>query len=111
MQCDGLYIGAVASLHTDIEQLQRHTVYNGWPAHSHVSKFLFKALHSFNSEERQMFIRFVWGRYVHLVVAAGSPLCVHAHTLLLLLIVLQQSPARERHGLVAALHHQRPARI
>jgi len=47
----------------DIEILRRHTKYSGsLSAASPLTKFLFQALHSFNMEERQLFLRFVWGR-------------------------------------------------
>jgi E3 ubiquitin-protein ligase HERC2 len=46
----------------DVEELRRHTAYNGVQASSPVVRHLFKALHSFSHEERQLFLRFVWGR-------------------------------------------------
>ncbi len=49
-------------LFIDIDELRGHTLFNGYNASSPVVKNLFKALHSFNQEERQMFLRFVWGR-------------------------------------------------
>eukprot|EP00455_Lapot_gusevi_P027145 TRINITY_DN2870_c0_g2_i2.p1 TRINITY_DN2870_c0_g2~~TRINITY_DN2870_c0_g2_i2.p1 ORF type:complete len:1706 (-),score=731.31 TRINITY_DN2870_c0_g2_i2:147-5264(-) len=48
--------------HIDVEILRRHTVYQGLTASSAVVKWLWQALTSFNSEERQLFLRFVWGR-------------------------------------------------
>jgi len=47
----------------DIEMLRRHTKFSSsLSASSPVVKFLFQALQSFNQEERQLFLRFVWGR-------------------------------------------------
>jgi len=47
----------------DIEMLHRHTLYSSsLSSSSPLIAFLFEALRSFNSEERQMFLRFVWGR-------------------------------------------------
>jgi hypothetical protein len=46
----------------DIAVLKRHTVYNKLSATDDVVVWLFKALHSFTAEERQLFLRFVWGR-------------------------------------------------
>lgn len=46
----------------DVESLRRHTVYNKLSASDDVVVWLFKALHSFTSEERQLFLRYVWGR-------------------------------------------------
>ena len=47
----------------DVDALRRHTTYNGGlSATSPVVKMLFKALKSFTTEERQLFLRFVWGR-------------------------------------------------
>jgi hypothetical protein len=46
----------------DVETLRRHTIFNGYTQSSNVIKYFFKALHSFNTQERQMFLRFVWGR-------------------------------------------------
>jgi len=46
----------------NLEVLRKHTVYRGVSASSPLVKNLWKALESFNTEERQMFLRFVWGR-------------------------------------------------
>jgi len=47
----------------DIEALYRHTIYSGnLQASSPLVQYLFEALRSFNQEERQLFLRFVWGR-------------------------------------------------
>jgi len=46
----------------DIEALRKHTLFRGVSAGSPLVKNLWKCLESFNSEERQMFLRFVWGR-------------------------------------------------
>jgi E3 ubiquitin-protein ligase HERC2 len=46
----------------DVQSLRRHTVYNKLSASDDIVVWLFKCLHSFNSEERQLFLRFVWGR-------------------------------------------------
>jgi len=47
----------------DIEMLYRHTLYTGaLSSNSPLVGYLFQVLRSFNTEERQMFIRFVWGR-------------------------------------------------
>jgi len=47
----------------DVDALKRHTTYNGnLTATSPVVCMLFKALKSFTNEERQLFLRFVWGR-------------------------------------------------
>lgn len=46
----------------DIELLRKHTVYQGLSASSPEVKFLWKALHSLTAEEKQRFLRFVWGR-------------------------------------------------
>eukprot|EP00455_Lapot_gusevi_P029999 TRINITY_DN3217_c0_g3_i2.p1 TRINITY_DN3217_c0_g3~~TRINITY_DN3217_c0_g3_i2.p1 ORF type:complete len:407 (+),score=138.04 TRINITY_DN3217_c0_g3_i2:482-1702(+) len=46
----------------DIEALRRHTVYRGLSASSPLVKYLWQALTSFTQEERQLFLRFVWGR-------------------------------------------------
>jgi len=47
----------------DIEMLYRHTLYSSALNSTHpLVAFLFETLRSFNSEERQMFLRFVWGR-------------------------------------------------
>lgn len=47
----------------DIESLRRHTVCSsGLTQTDNRVVWLFQALHSFNSEERQLFLRFVWGR-------------------------------------------------
>jgi hypothetical protein len=48
--------------HIDIEALRRHTHYNQLSAGHPLVKYLFDALHSFTMEERQLFLRFVWGR-------------------------------------------------
>jgi hypothetical protein len=45
----------------DIEALRRHTVFAPTLNAGHpLVKFFFDALHSFNMEERQLFLRFVW---------------------------------------------------
>jgi len=46
----------------NIEVLRKHTLYRGVSASSPLVKNLWKCLESFNTEERQMFLRFVWGR-------------------------------------------------
>jgi len=46
----------------NIELLRKHTVYRGVSPSSPLIKNLWKCLESFNTEERQMFLRFVWGR-------------------------------------------------
>jgi len=47
----------------DIEMLLRHTLYSSTLSAAHpLVQYLFEALRSFNQEERQMFLRFVWGR-------------------------------------------------
>jgi len=47
----------------DVEALRRHTIFSGGLNASHPAvKFLFQVLHSFNTEERQLFLKFVWGR-------------------------------------------------
>jgi len=46
----------------NIEILRKHTIYRGVASASPLIKNLWKALESFNTEERQMFLRFVWGR-------------------------------------------------
>jgi len=47
----------------DIEALRRHTHFTGELNATHpLVKHMFDALHSFNMEERQLFLRFVWGR-------------------------------------------------
>lgn len=51
------------SQNVDIDALKRHTTYNGGlSATSPVVRMLFNALQSFTNEERQLFLRFVWGR-------------------------------------------------
>ena len=46
----------------DVDALRRHTVFNKLSATDDVVVWLFRALHSFSAEERQLFLRFVWGR-------------------------------------------------
>lgn len=47
----------------DIELLRRHTVYQGGISSSSATvKHFWKSLHSFTQNERQLFLRFVWGR-------------------------------------------------
>lgn len=47
----------------DIEALRRHTVYQGGLSPSSpLVKIFWKVLYSFSQEERQLFLRFVWGR-------------------------------------------------
>jgi len=49
--------------HIDVEALRRHTRFTGVLNSTHpLVRHLFDALHSFNMEERQLFLRFVWGR-------------------------------------------------
>jgi len=45
-----------------LELLRKHTIYRGCSNSSPLIKNLWKCLESFNTEERQMFLRFVWGR-------------------------------------------------
>eukprot|EP00457_Paulinella_chromatophora_P002488 gb/GEZN01002493.1/.p1 GENE.gb/GEZN01002493.1/~~gb/GEZN01002493.1/.p1 ORF type:complete len:801 (-),score=154.23 gb/GEZN01002493.1/:58-2190(-) len=45
-----------------IDLLRKHTTYRGISASAPLVKNLWKCLESFTSEERQMFLRFVWGR-------------------------------------------------
>lgn len=47
----------------DIDALKRHTVYNKLSASADVVVWLFRALHSFSAEERQLFLRFVYGKH------------------------------------------------
>jgi hypothetical protein len=46
----------------DIELLRKNTKYCGLSSSAAVVKYFWKALSSFSSEERQLFLRFVWGR-------------------------------------------------
>jgi hypothetical protein len=47
----------------DIELLKRFTVYrNGFSARHRVVQLFWRALDSFSESERQMFLRFAWGR-------------------------------------------------
>lgn len=46
----------------DVEVLRKHTIYRGLSSGSALVKNLWKCLESFNTEERRMFLRFVWGR-------------------------------------------------
>eukprot|EP00937_MAST-01D_sp_MAST-1D-sp2_P000982 g982.t1 len=46
----------------DIEYLKKHTDYRGFDASSSVIGWFWEAMESFSSEDRTMFIRFVWGR-------------------------------------------------
>jgi len=46
----------------DLVALRKHTNYQGCKPHQPVVKNLWKCLESFTREERQLFIRFVWGR-------------------------------------------------
>jgi hypothetical protein len=46
----------------DLEVLRKHTVYNSISATSSLVKYFWQTMESFNTEERQMFLRFVWGR-------------------------------------------------
>jgi len=46
----------------DLVSLRKHTVYQGCKPHQPFVKNLWKCLESFSSAERQLFIRFVWGR-------------------------------------------------
>jgi len=45
-----------------VDSLRKHAVYRGCSASSQIVKWFWKALDSFSSEQRQMFLRFVWGR-------------------------------------------------
>jgi len=57
-----LELMACGSPEISIETLRKHTIYRNLSASSNLVKWLWKALESFNSEERQAFLRFVWGR-------------------------------------------------
>jgi len=46
----------------DVDALRKHTLYRGLSAGSPLVKNFWRAMESFNTEERQMFLRFVWGR-------------------------------------------------
>jgi HECT-domain (ubiquitin-transferase)/Concanavalin A-like lectin/glucanases superfamily/SPRY domain len=46
----------------DLKQLRSHTQYRNCTGASRIVKHLWKALESFRNHERQMFLRFVWGR-------------------------------------------------
>jgi len=46
----------------DLTALRKHTVYQHCTANSTMIKNMWKCLESFTTQERQMFIRFVWGR-------------------------------------------------
>jgi len=46
----------------DLKILRKHTIYKKISPSSSVVKNLWKCLESFNMEERQLFLRFVWGR-------------------------------------------------
>lgn len=46
----------------NVDVLRRHTSYNGVDAGSELVKNFWTAMESFSSEERQLFLRFVWGR-------------------------------------------------
>eukprot|EP00483_Globobulimina_turgida_P005753 UN05763 len=47
----------------NILQLRKHTVYQGGiSSSSPVVKYFWNTLHSFTQHERQLFLRFVWGR-------------------------------------------------
>jgi E3 ubiquitin-protein ligase HERC2 len=46
----------------DVELLRKHTRYVNVDASSNLVKYFWQTMESFNSEERQMFLRFVWGR-------------------------------------------------
>jgi len=77
----------------DIELLRKHTHFRGFSGSSPLAKNLWKCLESFSTEERQMFLRFVWGRSrlpisendwtqeftVHLLKASDSSLPI-SHT-------------------------------
>jgi hypothetical protein len=45
-----------------LELLRKHTVYQGIAQSSPLIKYFWQTLESFTQEERQMFLRFVWGR-------------------------------------------------
>jgi E3 ubiquitin-protein ligase HERC2 len=46
----------------DLEVLKKHTKYEGLSQSAPVVKYFWSTLESFNMEERQLFLRFVWGR-------------------------------------------------
>jgi len=46
----------------DLEVLRKHTLYQGLSSSSPLVKYFWQTMESFNQEERQMFLRFVWGR-------------------------------------------------
>jgi len=46
----------------NLDILRKHTVYQGISGHAPLIKHFWRALESFNTQERQMFIRFTWGR-------------------------------------------------
>merc|ERR1712228_462471 len=46
----------------DIDQLRRHTVYKGWDESAQGVKDMWEVLEGFTQEQRQAFLRFVWGR-------------------------------------------------
>jgi hypothetical protein len=48
--------------HVDLKVLRKHTIYKNCSANSPLIKNMWRVLESFNEEERQMFLRFVWGR-------------------------------------------------
>jgi len=46
----------------NLETLRKHTIYRGINVHSPLIRNFWRALDSFNNLERQMFLRFTWGR-------------------------------------------------
>ncbi len=46
----------------DLEVLRKHTLYRDLQSSSPLVKYFWQTLESFNQEERQLFLRFVWGR-------------------------------------------------
>ena len=64
------------ALQIDLEALRKHTLYRGLSSGSQLAKNLWKCLESFNTEERQMFLRFVW--YANHQVLSCSSQCVPA---------------------------------
>jgi len=46
----------------NLDTLRKHTIYRGISAHSPLIKNFWRCLESFNNTERQLFLRFTWGR-------------------------------------------------
>ena len=46
----------------DIDALREHTLFRGLTGDSNLAKLLFQCLEAFSDEDRQRFLRFVWGR-------------------------------------------------